>query len=48
MALLKCVITLLIEKSFKNRYRDIEGQEQLSLYVTADQTPQRIALVKGN
>lgn len=35
------------KRALKNRYRDIEGQEQLSLYVTADQTPQRIALVKG-
>ncbi len=35
------------KRALKNRYRDVEGQEQLSLYVTADQTPQRIALVKG-
>ncbi|TBV85431.1 hypothetical protein [Lysinibacillus sp. OL1] len=35
------------KRALKNRYKDVEKQEQLSLYVTADQTPQRIALVKG-
>jgi len=34
-------------KALKNRFRDIQRQEQLSLYVTADQTPQKIARVKG-
>lgn len=34
-------------KAIKNRYRDIENQEQLALFVTADQTPSRIARVKG-
>ncbi len=34
-------------KAMKNRYRDIERQEQLALYVTADQEPSHIALVKG-
>lgn len=34
-------------KALKNRFRDIERQEQLALYVTADQTPSRIARVKG-
>lgn len=35
------------KRALKNRYKDIENYEQLSLYVTADQTPKRIALVKG-
>ena len=34
-------------KAIKNRYRDIENQEQLALFVTADQTASRIARVKG-
>lgn len=34
-------------KARKNRYRDIENEEQLALYVTADQTAARIAKVKG-
>lgn len=35
------------KRALINRYKDIENREQLSLYVTADQTPKRIALVKG-
>lgn len=34
-------------KALKNRYRSIEEQEQLALYVTADQTANHIARVKG-
>lgn len=34
-------------KAVKNFYRDIENQEQLALYVTADQTASRINKVKG-
>ncbi|MDX1806400.1 MAG: hypothetical protein R3267_05205 [Paenisporosarcina sp.] len=34
-------------KAIKNRYRDIEEQEQLSLYVTADQTASQVIQVKG-
>lgn len=34
-------------KAVKNRYRDIENQEMLSLYVTADQTAEQIVRVKG-
>lgn len=34
-------------KAIKNRYRDVENQEQLALFITADQTPSRIARVKG-
>lgn len=34
-------------KAVKNRYRDIEEQEMLSLYVTADQTAEQIVRVKG-
>lgn len=33
-------------KALKNRYKDIEEQEQLALYVTADQSASRIAKVK--
>ena len=35
------------KKAIKNRYRDIEEKEQLALYVTADQTAEYIARVKG-
>ncbi|MFJ8519427.1 hypothetical protein [Lysinibacillus xylanilyticus] len=35
------------KRALVNRYKDVENREQLSLYVTADQTPKRIALVKG-
>lgn len=34
-------------KAMKNRYRDIERQEKLSIYVTADQTAERVAAVRG-
>lgn len=34
-------------KALKNRYRDIERQEMLSMYVTADQTVERILHVRG-
>lgn len=34
-------------KAKKNHYRDIEDQEQLALYTTADQTPSKIMRVKG-
>lgn len=34
-------------KAVKNYYRDIENQEQLALYVTADQDASRIIRVKG-
>lgn len=35
-------------KARKNHYRDIAEQEQLALYVTADQSPELIARVKGD
>lgn len=35
------------KKAVKNRYRDIEGQEMHSLYVTADQSAEQIVRVKG-
>lgn len=35
------------KKAMKNRYRDIEKQEQLATYVTADQKASQIAKVKG-
>lgn len=34
-------------KALKNRYRDFESKEKLSLYVTADQTVSQILRVKG-
>ncbi|MFJ7890516.1 hypothetical protein ACIQYL_20865 [Lysinibacillus xylanilyticus] len=34
-------------KALKNRYRDIERHEQLALYVTADQSAERVAAVRG-
>ncbi|SPU40596.1 pXO1-76 [Lysinibacillus capsici] len=34
-------------KAMKNRYRDIERHEQLALYVTADQSAERVAAVRG-
>lgn len=34
-------------KAMKNRYRDIERQEKLSIYVTADQTAEHVAAVRG-
>lgn len=34
-------------KAVKNRFRDIERQEQLALFVTADQTASRVIRVKG-
>jgi len=34
-------------KAVKNRYKDIEEQEQLALYVTADQSASHIVRVKG-
>ena len=34
-------------KAVKNRFRDIEEKEQLALYITADQTAEYIARVKG-
>ena len=35
------------KKAVKNRYRDIEGQEMHSIYVTADQPAEQIVRVKG-
>ncbi|GEL05527.1 hypothetical protein [Rummeliibacillus stabekisii] len=34
-------------KAIKNRFNDIHSEEQLALYVTADQGPEHIAFVKG-
>lgn len=44
---MKFCTTDLIEEKQKNHYRDIEDQEQLALYTTADQTPSKIMRVKG-